>query len=491
MPQKQRRTSFPSYLKQRRLGWYVQVAVPAKLQVAVGAKVLTRSLGTRDEAEARKRRHAVIAELQSLVAQAAARDAPEESSAGALLETASTLRASVDSGESTEHDADAAFDAAADRYLATRAKALGRDQDGHPDLPRAEAATVRRAHALLAGRLQYTLASLVESYLAESTAHLRAQSIGDKRRHLSAFVEWFGIDREAAEVTRKAAGTYVGDVIQKRTQRAPGASAGDPEVPLSAVTKRKEISALRSFFDWTTARGVTDANPFDRMASTIKTSSRGSKPKRRPWQAAELETVFRGLPANDPVWTLTAIAAYTGMRREEVAELKTSSVDGDIFIVEAGKTVAAVRRVPVHPALAPLVRQLLKTSKDGFLISDLLRGGPDKKRAWYVGKRFGRAIRSLGILDPSLDFHALRGTVITQMEAAGIPESTIQLIVGHKRQGITFGVYSAGVPDATKRAAIGHISYGKTLDLLVAKLGNSVVISSSAAARPRRRGVNK
>ena len=486
MPQKPRRSAVPSYLKKRRLGWYVQVAVPAALQAVVGAKVLTRSLGTRDEAEARKRRHAVIAELQSLVAQAAAHAAPEEPSAGALLETASTLRASVDSGESTEHDADAAFDAAAGRYLATRARALGRDADGHPDLPRAEAATVRRAHALLAGRLQYTLASLVESYLTESAAHLRAQSIGDKRRHLSAFVEWFGVDREAPEVTRKAAGTYVADVIQKRTQRAASAPEGAPRVSLSAVTKRKEISALRSFFTWLTARGITDANPFDRMASTVRASTRGAKPKRRPWQPTELSKVLQGVPSNDPLWSLTVIAAYSGMRREEVGELKASSLDGNALVIEEGKTAAAVRRVPLHPTIAPLVRRLAKTSPDGYLIPGLLRGGPDNKRAWYVGKRFGRAIRQLGISDPALDFHALRGTVITQLEAAGVPESTIQLIVGHKRQGMTFGVYSDGVPEAAKLAALKRVSYGKLLDGFVSTTGARVTVEESAPARKKR-----
>lgn len=460
--------------------------MPAALQAAVGAKVLTRSLGTRDEAEARKRRHAVIADLQSLVTQAAARASSQVSSAGTLLETAGFLRDSVDSGESTEADAEAAFDVAEESYLDTRAKALGRDADGHPALPRAEAATVRRAHALLAGRLQYTLASLVDSYLTESADHLRAQSIGDKRRHLAAFVEWFGPDREATEVNRKSAGAYVAEVIQKRTQRAPGVAEGAPGVPLSAVTKRKEISALRSFFAWLTARGVTDANPFDRMASTVRASTRGAKPKRRPWQPAELSAVLHGVPTNDPLWSLTVIAAYSGMRREEVGELKASSVDGKALVIEEGKTAAAVRRVPLHPTIAPLVRRLANTSPDGYLIPGLLRGGPDNKRAWYVGKRFGRAIRQIGVSDPALDFHALRGTVITQLEAAGVPESTIQLIVGHKRQGMTFGVYSDGVPEAAKLAALRRVSYGKALDGFVSTTGARVTVEASAPARKKR-----
>jgi len=139
--------------------------------------------------------------------------------------------------------------------------------------------------------------------------------------------------------------------------------------------------------------------------------------------------------------------------------------------------------VPVHPALSPLIKRLEKTSTDGYLIPGLLRGGPDKKRAWYVGKRFGRVISQLGIEDEALDFHALRGTVITQLESAGVLESTIQLIVGHKRQGMTLGTYSAGVPDKVKREAIVRVSYGKALDAFISEAGATVKVKASARAR--------
>ena len=65
--------STPSYLKQRRLGWYVQLPVPRELQDAMGCKVLTRTLSTRDKVTAQQRRHAVIAELQLEMVQAAAK----------------------------------------------------------------------------------------------------------------------------------------------------------------------------------------------------------------------------------------------------------------------------------------------------------------------------------------------------------------------------------------------------------------------------------
>jgi intergrase/recombinase len=38
----------------------------------------------------------------------------------------------------------------------------------------------------------------------------------------------------------------------------------------------------------------------------------------------------------------------------------------------------------------------------------------------------------------------VRNTFTEAMEAAGVPESTSQLIIGHKRQSLTYGHYSQG-----------------------------------------------
>lgn len=475
------KTRAPSYLKQRGLGWYVQLAVPREHQAAVGQKVLLRSLQTRDRVEANRRKHAAIAELQALIASAVARapnpslsDTPE-----GLLELATRAREGIEAGTDDPDQAEAGFDAAVEDFLDDQAARLGRDDEGNPRLPPDALAKVRRGYKALSGSLSRTLGKRADAYLEESSGHLTAQTVDEKRRHLSAFLDWFGSDREPHEVSRKVAGTYVADVVQKRTRKDPKGAA----VSLSASARQKEVGNLRAFFGWLSARGSIDANPFDRLSATVRESSRGKAPRRRPWQPEELSAVLHGVDPSDPVWSLTVLGAYSGMRREEVGELEVSNIDGDGLRITQGKTDAAVRRVPIHPAIAPLVAQLAATSTDGFLIPGLLRGGPDKKRSWYVGKRFGQVIRKLGVTDRALDFHALRGTVITQMEGAGVPESTIQLIVGHKRQGMTFGVYSAGVGDDTKRAAIRAVSYGKTLDSFVAKAGKKVVVSPSAKAR--------
>jgi integrase len=445
----------------------------------MGKKVVVRSLGTRDKAEANRLKHAAVAEILSSFEQTQAKlpretrkATPEE-----ILQLALEAREALERGELGPVDAEATVDAEVDRYLNAVAAEAGVDDSGDPLLPDTAAVTIRRARRAITGSLKLSLGYQWPKYLDEQSGRLTAQTVADKRRRLAEFASWYGADRDCSEVDRRVAGAYVAEVIRRRTQ-------GDGS-PISPTTMKKEVSDLRSFFDWLLVRGIVDSNPFDRMASTLRTSTRGRAPVRRPWKASELRQVLDGVPLSDPLWPLTVIGAYTGMRREEIAELKVASFDGDVLKVEEGKTAAAIRRVPVHPVIDPLLRQLAATSTDGYLISGLLRGGPDQKRAWYVGKRFGHVIRRLGIDDPGLDFHALRGTVITQLESAGVPESTIRLIVGHKRQGMTLGTYSAGVPDSVKREAISKVSYGD-LDAAVRAQAPEVVVAG--ASKPRARG---
>ena len=472
-----------SYLKRRGHTWYVQLAVPSARQRAVGAKVLVKSLGTRDRDEANRLKHAVLADLQALIAGDDARargpNVQPERTAEDVLRLALDERAAVEAGADPEQS-EAGFDAMVDNFLNARAKVLGRDEAGNPRLPEPEHALVRRAYKALSGRLELTLGNRIAAYLAEQPGRLTAQTIADKRRRLEEFGKWLGMDLEVAEVTRADAGRYVAEVIQKRT-------TGPAEAPqaISPTTKKKEVSDLRSFFDWLVARGSLDTNPFDRMSSTVKGSTRGRAAARRPWAHDELATVLHGFAPNDPLWSLTAIGAYTGMRREEIAELRVTDVDGDVLRISQGKTAAAVRRVPIHPSLSPLVRQLAASSPDGYLIPGLLPGGPDNKRAWYVGKRFGYAIRKLGITDPALDFHALRSTVITKLEEAGTPESTIKLIVGHRRKGMTLGVYSGGLSDQAKRVEVEKLSYGREIDKFVSQTGGRVAIELQSKPRTR------
>jgi integrase len=52
---------------------------------------------------------------------------------------------------------------------------------------------------------------------------------------------------------------------------------------------------------------------------------------------------------------------------------------------------------------------------------------------------------------PGKDFHALRNTFIRTMEGLEVAESTVKLLVGHKRTSMTYGHYSKGAGEPPQR----------------------------------------
>lgn len=469
----------PSYLKKRGDVYFVRVPVPRHLQEAVGYKERVRSLHTRSEAEALRRRHAVIAELQGEWEEAAA--LPATGTPQALLQEAHVLRRQVDRGSLTKADAEASMDGALDALLSKEARKRGINDEGHPLLPPDEVATIRRAHDILAGRRDTGLARLAAEHLAEleSDDVLRPSTRKEKQRRIEDFIGWFGENRSWKEVRRGVAVDYLAHLKTKRLGKG-----GNGKLSHSSLVKW--LSDLRVFFRWILDREDADtrpSNPFDGLQP--KRSVRGKESAHREWTEAEVATLLRGLPKDDPMWPLAALAAYSGARIEELSSLRIESVERESFSVTEGKRQASVRRVPVHPVVAPLLSRLVATSVDGYVIPGLLQGGYDNKRSVLIGKRIGYAIRKLGISDPRVVFHSLRNTVETQMIAKGVSLERAQLIVGHERLGSSAPYVGRGsVQDVESRRALELVSYGE-LDSYVSDEGAKASISAKSRRRPR------
>ncbi|WP_348637607.1 DUF6538 domain-containing protein [Minwuia sp. IMCC3077] len=164
------------------------------------------------------------------------------------------------------------------------------------------------------------------------------------------------------------------------------------------------------------------------------------------------------------------IAAYSGMRLEEICQLRCCDVvehDGFwCFSVndEAGplKTAAAQRLVPLHPELIRL----------GFLdFVDELIDLP-MQRLWSnlqpnrlgrysnsVGKWFGRYKRDRGFEDRKYCFHSFRHTFINHLKQDGVAEPIIRQIVGHQEASITLGRYGKDYDVDKLHASLGTIDY--------------------------------
>lgn len=453
--------------------WYVRMMVPAQYRKQLGRTRYVVSLKTRDLAEASRRKHAVLADLQRQMDAALAGQSGAPQSASSMLERAEWERQRIDSGEASEGEATASFEAAFDDFIEAEARRKGRDPEtGHPVMSEVDVRVIRAAHATVAGTGGLLLDRAADMYLEEIASTIRNQTLREKRRGLHKLSTWLGPAHTVKAITRQVAGRYVTLVVAK-SGRAP-------------KTQRDEVGHLSSFFNWLERRGAVDTNPFHRVSGSIRSSTLGKKSKRRPWENEEVLGLLQGVPVSDPLWPMVAIATYTGMRREEVCSLRAADVKGTSWTVNAGKTESAVRTIPIHPVLMPLVNQLIAKTDDGFLIPGLLTGGDDDKRGHLVGKRFGTMCERLGFDDSGLNYHTLRNSFIQRCEEAGIPASTAKQLSGHKRGDITFGLYSPGVTQGSLLKALEGVTFG-ALDDYVRSVGATVEVT----VRSRRRTPRK
>src|SRR5690606_6985763 len=159
--------------------------------------------------------------------------------------------------------------------------------------------------------------------------------------------------------------------------------------------------------------------------------------------AEELETFFTKERPEGWKWLLGALALFTGARMDELCERKVTDVDAHCLTIPDSKTVAGLRKVPLHPIIQPLVEKLKANSTDGYLVSgiEFTDAINDNKRVRGLSSAFSKARDKLG-LPKVVNFHCFRNSFINELEKAGVPESTIRLIAGHAREGVTLGTYS-------------------------------------------------
>jgi integrase len=279
---------------------------------------------------------------------------------------------------------------------------------------------------------------------------VRSSTIASKRRGLEAFAAWLKADLNVADVSRVHTGRYVAHLMENGK---------------AATTNRDTVSGLFSFFAWAIRRGFyTHANPWAGQAADLHDPRRGSAASnpRRAWRPEELKLMATSASRDDVRWQAAVIAMYSGMRLDEVASMKVSDVNLDegFMAISEGKTTSSVRQVPTHPIIKRLIKRLTEESTDGYLLVGLKRSGLDNKRGHSFSKRLGRWIRNLGIEDTGVVFHSLRNTFINRAENAGVPVSTTNLITGHARQNLGYGLYSKGVELPVLQQAIKKVSYG-------------------------------
>lgn len=220
---------------------------------------------------------------------------------------------------------------------------------------------------------------------------------------------------------------------------------------LRARTKHHYATHLRQFGRFLCDTGRTPRNPFAAVRAVANIEADRHR-QRRALTDAEIAKLVASVPTSryrrcgllgPERATLYKVAAYTGLRRNELSSLLPSSfrLDADPPHV----VVAAENTKNRREALQPL---------PSFLTDELrsyLQGREGVRPVWDIaGKRTGQMIRmdlkEAGI--PAVvngrmaDFHALRTTFGTRLALANVPLALAQKLMRHSTPVLTAAVYT-------------------------------------------------
>lgn len=240
---------------------------------------------------------------------------------------------------------------------------------------------------------------------------------------------------------------------------------------LTASSVNRITGSCRNFYEYLKDVNVVpeqSAQPFVvpkefKISKSANSKSINKTDSWEPFDVAEVSALHaEAIKRDDKILAdLIYLAAYTGGRIEELCALEKLHINvktKSLKIVDA-KTRSGVREIPIHSSLLPLIKKMLKSDDDPKYLLPNLTNSKYGDRSNAVGKRFGRLKTSLGYSTTQV-FHSIRKTFTTALENVGVTENVAADIVGHKKQTMTYGLYSGGTTLDVKREAIERVNYG-------------------------------
>jgi integrase len=164
---------------------------------------------------------------------------------------------------------------------------------------------------------------------------------------------------------------------------------------------------------------LIDRNPIDGLKLFKET------PRDRVINYAEFQSLVSKCSLH--LKPIVEMAYSTGMRQGEILGLRWDQLDfkNRVIVLEAEDTKTQNRReIPLDEALLALLKQVPKTLNSPYVFT--FKG----KRLKMVRTAFSKACKRAGI--ENFRFHDLRHCAVTNMRKAGVPDSVIMSISGHK-----------------------------------------------------------
>jgi site-specific recombinase XerD len=448
------------YLSERGNKWWFKRDIPAAIRHHFGGRTaFLEDLDTRDLRVAKERRDELAAETDRLYREAKAGRVPLRHAGDPIRDHGETWAAELRESRIDPH-----------RWTA---KITGRRPEDVADedtiaaegLIEEEAERLSRVHGAAAGARFKNIAHghaeidyWLDGYLKE--AGLAPKTTAERRALVRKFVEWAQAKNiTLAAIDRAKAGEYVTAKLAPRNRRTAG----------------KHLTALTRYWEYLGRRGIVpkDDNPWTGQLEpdNRRRVERGDGSKdEREFTADEMRALLyppRPIDGEDDrlMDDIMRIAALSGMRLAEIVTLWAGDVELDeagagAFDLKQGKNENAARVVPLHSDLVEIVQRRLKgKAPTDSLFPELAKA---KSPSDTFGKRFAnyRVARGVDDVRPGkrrslVNFHSFRRWFVTEAERAGLPLSTIALVVGHEEGRVSqTGKYSGGPSVDQKRRCV-------------------------------------
>lgn len=410
------------YLQRHGKQWRVRMRVPADLQHIVGKAQLIRPLHISDLKAANEAKRAVIAEFQGELAQA---------------------RRVLVSGNPLE-------------VAALRDRFRRLHEDGMEERIESRANEIADKHSARQGAEYEEVAMgwstpldhYVDAFIAFKGTY-RQKTQGDFKRALGWLREWMSATRRSPfldYIGRKEAGLFIDECLTRGRSRDKA---------------KAYLGFLREYWRWLKMRHHVEENPWiDQELPSAPRPSRDATPDagKRPYTDKEISALVYGdveehlrSPPSLYMGDLMRIAALSGMRLEEICQLRVGDCTEGNFMVREGKTDNAKRIVPIHSQLKETITRLTENRPATVFLIDGLPEVPKSResRSDPASKAFTRYRRKVNVDErpndkakSNVDFHSFRRWFTKAAKdrfdagSAGYSPWAIADVVGHSDQDI-------------------------------------------------------
>jgi integrase len=159
---------------------------------------------------------------------------------------------------------------------------------------------------------------------------------------------------------------------------------------------------------------------------------------------------------NPSIWTdqrcyaITLLTLATGLRMSEVRGLQVSQVHPEYIQVHTAweekyglkePKCGSMRDLPITPYIYEVLQEVIKTTGATQIVFFGASKSSPMSKSW-IEKLLYRALASIGIsevdrLKRNIVFHSLRHTTNTILRSAGVTDSKVRMITGHRQESMT------------------------------------------------------